>query len=338
MKAIGLTRHLPIGDAESLVDLDLPQPRVGGSDLLVRVKAVSVNPVDTKVRRRNLGSSETQPLVLGWDASGTVEAVGPDVTRFKPGDEVWYAGDITRPGCNSELHAVDERIVALKPHSLDFARAASLPLTALTAWEAFFDRLGLDPVGSDSSRTLLIIGGAGGVGSIAIQIAKLAGLTVLATASRPESSAWVTQHGADHVIDHVRPMRPQIEAIGLGHVDVIANFVDTNAYWDAECDLVAPQGKIVNIVGTSTPVPLGALMQKSVIVAWELMFTRPTFQTPDMHAQHRILTRVAELVDGGQLRHTMTETLRPINAANLRAAHARIESGKTIGKIVLEGW
>jgi zinc-binding alcohol dehydrogenase family protein len=338
MRAVALLRHLPITDPDALIDVEVPIPDPGPRDLLVKVAAVAVNPVDTKVRRRNLGSAEQTPLVLGWDATGVVERVGLEVTAFAPGDDVWYAGDITRPGCNSEWHLVDERIAARKPRSLDVAAAASLPLTALTAWEAFFHRLGLDPDGRDRGTTLLILGGAGGVGSIAIQLAKLAGLTVLATASRPETSRWVREHGADHAIDHSIPIRPQIEALGLSHVEVIANFVDTNAYWDTVCDLVAPQGRVCNIVGASGPVNLGALMQKSVLVAWELMFTRPTFRTPDMDAQRAILTRIAELVDRGAVRHTMTERMQSINAANLREAHARIESGRTIGKIVLEGW
>ncbi len=338
MKAVGLRRHLPISDPDALVDLQLDDPSPGPGDLLIGVRAVAVNPVDTKVRRGNLGFTEPHPLVLGWDAAGVVEAIGPAVTRFAVGDEVWYAGDITRPGCNSERHLVDERIVSHKPRSLDFAQAASLPLTALTAWEAFFDRLGLDPEGRDRGRTLLVLGGAGGVGSIAIQLARRAGLTVLATASRPASAEWVRSLGATHVLNHTSPLRPQIEALGLAHVECIANFVDTNAYWDTIADLVAPQGRLCNIVGTTAPVNLGALMQKSVIVAWELMFTRPMFQTPDMDAQHRILARVAELVDAGDLRHTAREVRRPINAATLRGAHAQLEAGRTIGKIVIEGW
>jgi zinc-binding alcohol dehydrogenase family protein len=281
---------------------------------------------------------EPAPKVLGWDAAGVVEAVGPGVTMFRPGDEVWYAGDITRAGCNSELHLVDERIVALKPRSLDFARAASLPLTSLTVWEALFERMHLDPDGSDRGRVLLIIGGAGGVGSIGIQVAKLAGLTVIATASREESRAWCRSLGADHVIDHAKPLRPQVEALGLSGVELILNASDTNRYWDACCDLVEPQGTICSIVGASAPVDIAPLMAKSAAFVWELMFTRARFHTPDMVEQHRILARVAALVDSGALRATATVTLSPINAANLREAHRRIEEGRMLGKLVLEGW
>jgi NADPH:quinone reductase len=250
MKAIGLTRYLPIADPESLVDVELADPVPTGHDLLVRVRAVSVNPVDTKVRRPK-ADVEPSPKVLGWDASGVVEAVGENVAMFRPGDEVWYAGDITRQGCNSELQLVDERIVSLKPRTLGFAAAASLPLTSLTVWEAFFDRMRLDPEGADRGRTLLIIGGAGGVGSIGIQVAKLAGLTVIATASRPETRDWCAGLGADHVIDHSKPLRGQIEALGLSGVELILNAADTNRYWDACCDLIAPQGTICGIVGAS---------------------------------------------------------------------------------------
>ncbi len=338
VKAVGLRRHLPISDPEALIDLDLADPSPAPRDLLVRVHAVAVNPVDTKVRRGKLGFTEPEPLVLGWDAAGIVEAIGSDVTSFSVGDEVWYAGDLTRPGCNSERHLVDERIAARKPRSLDFAQAASLPLTALTAWEALFARMGLDAEGGNHGRTLLVLGGAGGVGSIAIQLARTAGLTVFATASRPVSAEWVRSLGATHVLNHAAPLRPQIEALGFDHVGYIANFADTNAYWETMADLIAPQGRLCNIVGTTAPVNLGALMQKSVTVSWELMFTRPMFQTPDMDAQHGILGRVADLVDAGVVRHTARQVLRPINAAMLKTAHAQIEAGRTIGKIVLEDW
>lgn len=337
MKAVGLTRYLPITDPESLVDLELPEPVPAAHDLLVRVKAISVNPVDTKVRRPK-ADVEASPKVLGWDAAGVVEAVGENVAMFRPGDEVWYAGDITRQGCNSELQLVDERIVALKPRALDFAAAASLPLTSLTVWEAYFDRMRLDPDGADRGRRLLIIGGAGGVGSIGIQVAKLAGLTVIATASRPESRDWCAGLGADHVVDHSKPLRAEIEALGLSGVELILNAADTNRYWDACCDLIEPQGTICGIVGASAPVDIAPLMAKSAAFVWELMFTRARFRTPDMIEQHRILGRIAALVDAGTLRATVTETLRPINAANLRSAHARLEAGRMIGKLVLEGW
>jgi zinc-binding alcohol dehydrogenase family protein len=338
VKAVALTRYLPIADPESLVDVTLPDPVPTGHDLLVRVAAVSVNPVDTKQRAPS-AKVEAQPRVLGWDAAGTVVGAGPEVRLLKPGDEVYYAGDVTRQGSNSELQLVDERIVARKPRTLDFAAAAAIPLTAITAWEAYFDRMKIDPGGAHRGATLLIIGGAGGVGSIGIQIAKVvAGLTVIATASRPATVAWAKALGADHVVDHSQPLRPQIEALGFKSADYIANFNDTDRYWEQMGDLVAPQGAVCMIVGSKGPLAQDAVRGKSVTVCWELMFTRPRFKTPDMIEQHRLLTRVAELIDAGRIRGTLRETLRPINAANLRAAHAKLESGTMIGKLVVAGW
>jgi NADPH2:quinone reductase len=337
VKAVALTRYLPISDPESLVDVTLPDPAPTGHDILVRVQAVSVNPVDTKQRAPST-KVEAQPRVLGWDAAGTVAAVGPEVTLFKPGDEVYYAGDVTRQGSNSELQLVDERIVARKPKTMDFAQAAAIPLTAITAWEAYFDRMKIDPAGAHRGATLLIIGGAGGVGSIGIQIAKIAGLKVIATASRPETIAWTKDLGADHVVDHAKPLRPQIEALGLKFVDYIANFNDTDRHWDAMGDLIRPQGAVCMIVAPRGPLVQDGVRGKSASVCWELMFTRPRFKTPDMIEQHRLLTRVAELIDAGRIRGTLRETLRPINAANLRAAHAKLESGTMIGKLVVAGW
>ena len=338
MKAVALTRYLPISDPESFVDVTLPDPKPAGRDILVEVEAVSVNPVDTKQRAPN-PKVEAQPRVLGWDAAGTVTAVGPEVTLFRPGDAVYYAGDISRQGSNSRLALVDERIVARKPGTMDFAQAAAIPLTAITAWEAFFDRMKIDPAGAHRGRSLLIIGGAGGVGSIGIQIAKVvAGLEVVATASRPETVAWVKELGADHVVDHSKPLRPQIEALGMKQVDYIANFNDPDRYWGEMGDLVAPQGTVCMIVGPKGPLTQDAVRGKSATVCWELMFTRPRFKTPDMIEQHRLLARVAELIDAGRIRGTLRETLRPINAANLRAAHAKLESGTMIGKLVVAGW
>jgi NADPH2:quinone reductase len=337
MKAVAFTRSLPIDDPQSLVDVTLPDPGPPqGHDLLLRVHAVSVNPVDTK--QRAAAGSLAQPRVLGWDAAGTVEAIGPEVTLFKPGDEVYYAGDIGRPGSNSELQLADERIVGSKPRSMDFAQAAAIPLTAITAWEAFFDRMKIDVGGAQRGATLLIIGGAGGVGSIGIQLAKIAGLTVIATASRAESMAWVSALGADHVVDHCRPMRPQIEALGMTHVDYIANFNDTDRHWQAACDLIRPQGTIVAIVANRGPLAQDALRAKSATLCWEAMFTRPRLKLPDMIEQHRLLDRIAGWIDSGRIRGTLRETLSPITAANMRAAHRRIESGTMIGKLVLAGW
>jgi NADPH2:quinone reductase len=337
MKAVGLTRYLPIEDPDSLVDIELERPSPTGRDLLVAVRAIAVNPVDTKVRAPK-DKVEPTPKVLGWDAAGVVEAVGPEVTMFAPGDEVFYAGDLTRPGCNAEYQLADERIVAHKPRSLDFAQAAAIPLTAITAYESFFERLGIDVKGSNAGETLLIIGGAGGMGSIGIQLAKMAGLRVIATASRPESIQWVAELGADQVINHFEPLRPQIEEFGLKHVDHIAVFNSTDAHWNAAVDLIRPQGKIVLLVDNKEPLAQNVMKSKSASLVWEFMFTRSMFQTPDMIEQHRLLTRVAEWIDEGRIRGTVGELMTPINAENLRRAHRTLESGRTIGKIVLEGW
>ncbi|WP_437590214.1 zinc-binding alcohol dehydrogenase family protein [Sorangium sp. So ce1000] len=337
MHAVGVHRYLPIDHPESLLDLQLPEPAPRPRDLRVRVCAVAVNPVDVKVRAPK-PRVESPPRILGWDAAGIVESVGAEVSAFRPGDQVYYAGSIARPGSNAEVHLVDERLAAPMPRSLGFADAAALPLTSLTAWEGLFERLGVDPEGRDAGRTVLVLGGAGGVGSMVVQLAKAAGLRVVATASREESRAWARALGADVLVDHREPLRPQLEAAGLGHVELIFNTQSTEAWWDTMTDVVAPLGRIVGIVETKGPLDLGKLMSKSATFAWELMFTRSLFETPDMAAQREILTRVAAWVDGGRIRTTRREHLGRINAANLRAAHARIESGQAVGKLVLEGW
>ena len=313
----------------TFADIELPKPSPAGRDLLVKVEAISVNPVDYKQRKQATGSR-----LLGWDAAGSVESIGKDVSLFKPGDAVYYAGDVTRAGCNSEFHLVDERIVGRKPKKLDFAQAAAMPLTSITAWEAFHDRMKVQP-----GKSMLIISGAGGVGSIGIQLAKISNLTVIATASRPQSITWVKELGADHVIDHRKPLPAQIAALGHKHVDYIANFSgELDAYWEAMAELVAPQGALVAIVGNTKPLPMDLVRSKSATVCWELMFTRPRFQTPDMVEQHRLLNKVGEWLDAGKLRCTLKETLSPINGASLRKAHEKLESGTMIGKLVLKGW
>jgi alcohol dehydrogenase len=322
MKAVAHTGT----DIASLADIELPKPSPAGRDLLVKVEAVSVNPVDTKQRK----AGSPTPRVLGWDAAGTVAAVGREVTLFKPGDEVYYAGDVTRPGCDSEFHLVDERIVGRKPKKLDFAQAAAIPLTAITAWESFHDRMKVR-----SGGTILIIGGAGGVGSIAIQLAKLAGLRVVATASRPETVAWCKELGADEVVNHRENLLAQVKK----PLEYVANFSgDLDAHWPAMAELVAPQGAVVAIVGNAKPLPMDLVRSKSATVCWELMFTRPRFKTADMIEQHKLLDQVADWLDAGKLRTTLRETLTPINAVNLRRAHAQLESGTTIGKLALRGW
>ncbi|MFC0243512.1 zinc-binding alcohol dehydrogenase family protein [Rhodopseudomonas telluris] len=338
MKAVGYTKSLPIDDPNALTDVELPKPTPKPRDLLVAVKAVSVNPVDTKVRKRAAPpAGETK--ILGYDAAGVVEAVGSEVTLFKPGDEVFYAGSIQRQGTNAEFHVVDERIVGHKPKTLDFANAAALPLTAITAWELLFDRLGAQPSKAFDPRTLLIIGGAGGVGSILIQLARrLTGLSIIATAARPETKTWCLGLGAHAVIDHSQPMKPQVDGLKLPPVALIASLTNTDTHFTQLIDILAPQGKIGLIDDPVQPLNPMLLKGKSASLHWEAMFARSTFETGDMIAQHDLLDEVAGLIDAGVLRTTLDKTLGTINAANLKRAHALIESGKSVGKVVLEGW
>ena len=341
MKAIGFYQYLPVEHPDSLVEVELPTPEPGARDLLVRVEAVSVNPVDTKVRARQEGVL-TEPRIPGWDAAGVVETVGNEVSLFAAGDEVYYAGDITRPGCNSQYHLVDERIVGSKPTSLSFEQAAAMPLTTITAWEALFDRLGVDRLTSedDHRRTVLIIGGAGGVGSIAIQLAKkVAGCNVIATASRSDSAQWCRKLGADEIIDHHKPFGEEIKRIGADEVDYILCFNSTEMHIQNMADVIKPQGKICTIVETkdSRPVNINVFQGKSVGFMWELMFTRSMFKTPDMQAQHDLLNEAGRLLDEGLLKTTLTERNGPLTAENLRKAHGKIESGSMIGKLVLSG-
>ncbi len=339
MKAVALTKYLPITAADSFNDVQIPEPAFQPGDLLVQVHAVSVNPVDTKVRSPK-DKVEVAPRVLGWDAAGVVVATGSDVTGFTVGDRVYYAGDITRPGSNAERQAVDARIVAKMPKSLDFAEAASLPLVALTAWEVLFERMGISPNGKDEGKSILIVGGAGGVGSVAIQLAKKLGkLNVIATASRDETRDWVAKYGADSVVNHRLPLDEELKAVvPSGMVDFILCLNSTTAHWPALCRAIAPQGTIGSIVETSAPLDMGPLMSKSARFAWELMFTRAMFKTADMAEQGAILARIASLIDDGTLTTSVTEKLTPISAASLKQAHARLESGAMIGKLVVFGW
>jgi len=337
MKAITFYRPLPVSNPESLVDVTVERPSPGPRDLLVEVRAISVNPVDTKVRR-NTQPEAGEPKVLGWDVAGVVVGVGSEVSLFKVGDEVFYAGSIARAGGNSERHLVDERIVGRKPQSLSFAEAAALPLTAITAWELLFDRLRVPYGVKHSDGALLIINGAGGVGSILTQIARrLTGLTVIATASRPESIDWCTQMGAHHVIDHRQPLDEELARIGIPEVPYVASLTATAQHLPAILRALAPQGALALIDDPAT-LDIVPFKRKSLSVHWELMFTRPLFGTPDMIRQHRLLNEVADLVDAGVLRSTLRQTLGPINAANLRNAHGIVESGRSIGKVVLQGF
>jgi len=338
MKAVGLTRYLPIDDPNSLVDVELTKPVAGEHDLLVRIEAVSVNPVDTKLRSPK-PQVEATPKVLGYDAAGTVEAVGAAVTGFRTGDRVYYAGDVTRSGSNAEYQLVDARLVGHAPQSLDLTAAAALLLTTITAWELLFQRMPFDSERGGVGKSLLIIGGAGGVGSIATQLARHAGFTVIATASRPETITWCRKMGAQHVIDHRQPLAAQLTTLGFKQVDAVLNLADTARYWETVGEILAPQGHVGLIVEPSSALNIGdPYKAKCIGIHWEMMFARPRFDTADKAEQGRILERVAALIDAGELRSTHNETLSPISAANLREAHRRLESGSSIGKLVVAGW
>jgi zinc-binding alcohol dehydrogenase family protein len=337
MKAIAYRKSLPINDAQSLIDIELPDPVPGERDLLVEVHAVSVNPVDTKIRK-NVAPAEGEAKVLGWDVTGVVRATGPGVSLFKPGDRVWYAGSLIRPGANSELHVVDERIVGHMPKSLDFASAAALPLTALTAWELLFDRLEIPEGKASAGQSLLVIGAAGGVGSILVQLARqLTGLTVIGTASRPETTSWVQELGAHHVIDHSKPLSEELKRIGIPNVKYIVSLNQTDKHFAQIVESIAPQGKF-GLIDDPAELDVRQFKRKSVSLHWELMYTRSMFGTDDMIRQHELLDRVAGMVDAGTLRTTVGEHFGTINAANLKKAHALLESQKAKGKIVLEGF
>ena len=336
MKAIGYRHNLPVDQPHALQDLDLPAPQPGPRDLLVRVRAISVNPVDTKVRK-NTAPPAGQPKVLGWDAVGVVEGIGADVAGFQVGDRVFYAGSIARPGANSELHVVDERIVAKAPTSLEDAQAAALPLTAITAWELLFDRLRV-PRGGGAGQSLMIVGGAGGVGSILIQLARqLTQLKVIATASRPETRAWCLELGAHAVIDHAQPLAQALKDGGHEPVDYVAALTQTGQHYAQIVESLRPQGAI-GVIDDMAGLDVMALKQKALSLHWELMFTRAMFETPDMAEQGKLLAEVAMLVDAGRIRTTAGAHYGTINAANLLRAHAWIESGKAQGKVVLEGF
>ncbi|TAN50798.1 MAG: zinc-binding alcohol dehydrogenase family protein [Methylococcaceae bacterium] len=327
---------IAIDSRQQWVELELPTPEPGPGDLLVRIEAVAVNPIDTKLR--GSVAAGAAPKVLGWDAAGVVLAVGEAVTGFQPGDEVFYAGDVLRPGCNAELQLVDARLAAHKPATLGFAEAAALPLTGLTAWESLFERLGICAEGTDQDRCLLIIGAAGGVGSMAIQLAKqVAGLNVIATASRPESLAWCRDLGADVCLDHAGDWIADMRAGGLRYVDYVLNCNSVDAYWDAMAEAVKPQGIVCCLASAIQPLDLNRFKNKSVRIAWEFMFTKAMYQTDDMASQGEILKQLADLVDIGITRSTLTDCLGPLSPANLSLAHARIEQGHTIGKLALTG-
>jgi len=336
MKAIGFKTSLSIEKEDSFTAFETPKPTPEGHNLLVKVQAVSVNPVDFKIRQNSAKDTVLEtPKIIGWDAVGIVEAIGDQVSLFKVGDEVYYAGDITKPGSNAEYQLIDERIVGRKPKSLTIEQAAAMPLTGLTAWEILFDRIRIDPE-KDKGKTILIIGGAGGVGSIAIQLAKkVAGLTVIATASRPESIEWCKQQGADFVVNH-KNLIEEVRDAGFQQVDFILDFVDANQYWNVFVELIKPQGHIGCISDPVENVNLRQLKGKSVSFHWESMFTRSVFQTEDMIAQHHILNKLADLLDNGTIQSTLKTTLNGLTVSNFKEAHKLLESGSTIGKIAIK--
>ena len=337
MKAVGYRNAGPVSDSQALEDIELAVPSPTGRDIRVAVRAVSVNPVDTKIRR-GVAPSPGEYKVLGWDAAGVVDAVGPEATLFKPGDEVFYAGSLDRPGTNSALHIVDERIVGRKPRNLNFAQAAALPLTAITAWEALFDRLKVTDPTPEGGGSILVVGGAGGVGSIAIQILRqLTGLTIIATASRPETQAWVKEMGAHHVVDHRNPLNEELGRLGLPAPGFVFSTTETDKHLDAIVELMAPQGRFC-LIDDPPPLDIMKLKRKSLSLHWELMFTRPLYGTADIEEQHRLLNRVSAMVEESKIRTTMSAHFGAITAANLLKAHALIESGSARGKIVLEGF
>ncbi len=337
MKAVGSYKALSVEEPEAFLDVEIDTPSATGRNLLVAVKAISVNPVDTKIRKRPHPDQTLR--ILGWDASGIVSAVGDQVTDFKVGDEVYYAGCITKPGSNSEFQLVDERIAAKKPSSLGFAESAALPLTTITAWEALFDRLGISKEGADQGKSILMIGGAGGVGSIAIQLArKLANLTIIATASRPKSRDWCIARGADHVINHYEDIPAQLEAIGHANVDYVLCLTNIAGYWKTITDVIKPLGKICTIVDFFAEANFDLLKFKSATFVFEFMFSRSMHQTDDMDQVGKLLTDTATLIDDGDLITTLSEVISPINAENMRSVHKNIEQGNAIGKYVIEGW
>jgi NADPH:quinone reductase len=337
MKSIGYRTPGPIAAPDAFIDFTTARPSPKGHDILVEVKAISVNPVDVKVRARDKPAGD-EPKVLGWDAAGIVAETGRDVTLFKKGDAVWYAGSITRPGTNSEYHLVDERIVGAKPKTIGFAEAAALPLTAITAWEMLFDRLDIRKPVPGAANAIVIVGGAGGVGSIAIQLVKqLTDVKVIATASRPDTIAWVKSLGADHVVDHSKPLATEVAALGIGAPAFVFSTNQTGHHFEQIVELIAPQGRF-GLIDDPDPIDIRKLKRKSVSTHWELMFTRSMFATADMIEQHLLLDEVSKLVDAGKIKTTLAENFGTINAANLKRAHAFIETGRAKGKIVLEGY
>ena len=337
MKAVGYTQSLAINENDALIDVDIEKPSASGRDLLVKVNAIAVNPVDYKIRQRVNPEAGT-PKILGWDAVGEVVEIGADVSEFAVGDRVYYAGDLTRQGTNAEYQLVDERIVGHAPKTLSDSEAAALPLTTITAYELLFDHLALVQQQEKSDEVVLVVGAAGGVGSIMLQLLKtLTGATVIATASRQSSKDWVVSLGADYVVDHSKPLAQQIEALNIGQVTHVASLNNTGAYVEAFVEVMKPKGKLA-LIDDPESLDVSKLKQKSLSLHWEFMFTRSMFETDDMVEQSHLLNHVANLIDEGKVKTTVGKHLGKINAANLKKAHQILEEGSAIGKLVLEGF
>lgn len=336
IKAVGFQEALPISDPQSLFDFTMKKPQAKEHDLLVKIQAVSVNPIDTAVRRNTKGKL-AQPKILGWDAIGLVESIGEKVFLFKPGDQVFFAGDFNRNGSNAQYQLVDERLVGHAPKRLTLAQAAAMPLTSLTAWEALFEKLqlSLDDKPKNETQTLLIINGAGGVGSIAIQLAKLAGLKVIATASRPETADWAKSFGADLILNHRQNLTVQLHQAGFKYVDLILGLNDIDGHWQEMAEMIKPNGRIASITANHQPLDLSLIKSKSVTFSWEWMYTKSYYQLPEMITQHQILEKVSALLDKGILKSTLRQTMIGLNAATLRKAQQQIETNRTIGKLVV---
>ncbi|GEO79475.1 alcohol dehydrogenase, zinc-binding protein [Companilactobacillus mindensis DSM 14500] len=336
MKAIGFTESLPINSPKSFEEFELPTPTPKGHDLLVKIQGVSVNPVDVFVRRGSR-SKLKQPKIIGWDAVGIVQAVGESVTLFKPGEQVFYAGSFKRPGSDAEYQLVDERITGKAPKHLSIAEIAAMPLTSLTAWEALFEQLEIDPENKvdNQSRTILIINGSGGVGSIATQLAHWANLKVIASASRPETIQWTKEHGADLTVNHRKDLVNEVHNLGYQYVDYILELNDLDGHWNEMAELIKPSGRIASITENRRPINLKKLTTKRAKFAWEWMYSKSYYQTPDMITQHQILNRIAALLDQHIIQSTMTQALQPINVDNLKKAHQLVETNHMIGKVVI---
>lgn len=333
MKAIGFKEHLKITDPNSLIEFETPTPIAKGHDLLVKVQAVSVNPVDVGVRSGH--GVLQQPKIIGWDAVGTVVAIGEKVSLFQPGDQVFYAGSFVRPGSDSQYQLVDERITGRAPKNISLVQAAAMPLTSLTAWEALFEQLAIDYQANNHDKTILIINGSGGVGSIATQLAHMAGLNVIASASRPETIRWVKEHGADQTVNHRRDLVKEVHQLGYKYVDYILELNDLDGHWNEMAELIKPGGRIVSITENKHPINLKKLTKKRATFAWEWMYSKSYYQTPDMITQHQILDKISELLDKGIIKSTLTKELTPINVENLKLAHQLVETNHMIGKVVV---